>query len=184
MTGDFAKSAWDFFGTAERITAGVLTPAGEHIKLPVGTFISRLIQTTFCSSRPTFKLVPDLGRHKKGSRLAPRLSIKASQHRAPLRGLPFTLAAAGLGVEPLMARCPDGHKQTTRASCLEKRLSTGPIPKMPRALRLRLEHDAEKWVPVFPRDKREAFARRSCSNKKIERDGDSTKNHLALVAAT
>ena len=25
----------------------------------------------------------------------------------------------------------------------------------------------------FPRDKREAFARRSCSNKKIERDDDS-----------
>src|SRR6266496_1218436 len=25
------------------------------------------------------------------------------------------------------------------------------------------------WGPVFPRDKREAFARRSCSNKKIER---------------
>src|SRR5260370_37056305 len=32
-----------------------------------------------------------------------------------------------------------------------------------------LEHDPEKWAPVFPRDKREAFARRSCSNKKIER---------------
>ena len=31
-----------------------------------------------------------------------------------------------------------------------------------------LEHDPEKWVPVFPRDKRGAFARRSCSNKKIE----------------
>jgi hypothetical protein len=29
-----------------------------------------------------------------------------------------------------------------------------------------LEHDPEKWQPVFPRDKREnAFARRSCSNK-------------------
>src|SRR6266851_4096803 len=35
------------------------------------------------------------------------------------------------------------------------------------------EHDPEKWLPVFPRDKREAFARRSCSNKKIERDDDS-----------
>jgi hypothetical protein len=34
-------------------------------------------------------------------------------------------------------------------------------------LKLRtLEHDPEKWVPVFPRDKREAFARRSCSNKR------------------
>jgi hypothetical protein len=29
-----------------------------------------------------------------------------------------------------------------------------------------LEHDPEKWQPIFPRDKREAFARRSCSNDK------------------
>ena len=29
------------------------------------------------------------------------------------------------------------------------------------------EHDPEKWEPVFPRDKREAFARRSCSNKRM-----------------
>src|SRR5713101_1263825 len=43
-----------------------------------------------------------------------------------------------------------------------------------------LEHDPEKWVPVFPRDKREAFARRSCSNKKIERNDDSKKSHPAL----
>jgi hypothetical protein len=33
------------------------------------------------------------------------------------------------------------------------------------------------WVPVFPRDKREAFARRSCSDKKIDRDDDSKKSH-------
>src|SRR5258708_6034732 len=44
-----------------------------------------------------------------------------------------------------------------------------------------LEHDPEKWVPVFPRDKREAFARRSCSNKELEQDDDSKKSHLALV---
>jgi hypothetical protein len=43
-----------------------------------------------------------------------------------------------------------------------------------------LEHDPEKWTPVFPRDKREAFARRSCSNDKLERDDDWKKNHLAL----
>jgi hypothetical protein len=30
-----------------------------------------------------------------------------------------------------------------------------------------LEHDPEKREPVFPRDKCEAFARRSCSNKEI-----------------
>ena len=39
------------------------------------------------------------------------------------------------------------------------------------------------WEPVFPRDKREAFARRSCSNKKIERDDDSKKSHPALGLA-
>jgi hypothetical protein len=43
-----------------------------------------------------------------------------------------------------------------------------------------LEHDPKKWVLVFPRDKRETFARRSCSNKKIERDDDSKKSHHAL----
>jgi hypothetical protein len=55
-----------------------------------------------------------------------------------------------------------------------------------------LEHDPEKtcpaldagWVPVFHRDKREAFARRSCSNKKIERDDDSKKSHPALALRT
>jgi uncharacterized protein (DUF2147 family) len=36
----------------------------------------------------------------------------------------------------------------------------------------RIEHDPEKWAPVF--------RKRSCSNKKIERDGDSTKSYLAL----
>jgi hypothetical protein len=41
-----------------------------------------------------------------------------------------------------------------------------------------LKHDPEKRVPVVPRDKREAFAR---SNKKIERDDDSKKNHPALA---
>jgi hypothetical protein len=45
-----------------------------------------------------------------------------------------------------------------------------------------LEHDPEKWLPVFPRDKREAFARRSCANKKVERDDDSKKSHPALTA--
>src|SRR5712664_4200599 len=42
-----------------------------------------------------------------------------------------------------------------------------------------LGHDPEKWAPVFPRDKREAFARRSCSNKKIERDDESKRSHNA-----
>jgi hypothetical protein len=41
------------------------------------------------------------------------------------------------------------------------------------------EHDPEKWVPVFACDKREAFARRSCSNKELERDDDLKKSHRA-----
>src|SRR6266550_4625037 len=36
-----------------------------------------------------------------------------------------------------------------------------------------LEHDPEKWAPVF--------RKRSCSNKKIERDDDSKKSHHALA---
>jgi hypothetical protein len=35
-----------------------------------------------------------------------------------------------------------------------------------------LEHDPEKWEPVF--------GKRSCSNKEVERDDDSKKNHPAL----
>jgi len=36
-----------------------------------------------------------------------------------------------------------------------------------------LEHDPEKWEPVF--------GKRSCSNKEVERDDDSKKNHPARV---
>ena len=36
-----------------------------------------------------------------------------------------------------------------------------------------LEHDLEKWVPVF--------GKRSCSKKKLERDDDSKKSHHALT---
>jgi hypothetical protein len=43
-----------------------------------------------------------------------------------------------------------------------------------------LGHDPMGGYRFFPRDKREAFARRSCSNKKIERDDDSKKSHPAL----
>src|SRR5437016_2847549 len=51
------------------------------------------------------------------------------------------------------------------------------------ALEVALGHDPEKYVAVFPRDKREAFARRSCSNKRPERDDDSKKSHSALAAS-
>ena len=36
-----------------------------------------------------------------------------------------------------------------------------------------IEHDPEKWEPVF--------GKRSCSNKKLERDDDSKKGHPALA---
>jgi hypothetical protein len=39
--------------------------------------------------------------------------------------------------------------------------------------RLELEHDPEKWIPVF--------GKRSCSKKKLERDDDSKKSHHALM---
>src|SRR5262249_15047121 len=39
--------------------------------------------------------------------------------------------------------------------------------------RASLEHDPEKWVPVF--------GKRSCSTKKLERDDDSNKSHPALL---
>src|SRR5207253_6467389 len=37
---------------------------------------------------------------------------------------------------------------------------------------VRLEHDPEKWIPVF--------GKRSCSSKKVERDDESKRSHLAL----
>src|SRR5262245_4523898 len=36
-----------------------------------------------------------------------------------------------------------------------------------------LEHDPEKWIPVF--------GKRSCSNNKLERDDDSKKSHPVLA---
>ena len=51
-----------------------------------------------------------------------------------------------------------------------------------RKLNSDLEHDPEKWKPVFPRDKREAFARRSCSNRKIRPESNSTQLNQTLVS--
>jgi hypothetical protein len=40
----------------------------------------------------------------------------------------------------------------------------------------RREHDPEKWLPVFPRDKRGTRLRGDhAKNKKLERDDDSKK---------
>jgi hypothetical protein len=38
-----------------------------------------------------------------------------------------------------------------------------------------IEHDADWLTPVLPRDKRKAFAARSCSNKKMTDGRDSTQ---------
>jgi hypothetical protein len=48
---------------------------------------------------------------------------------------------------------------------------------------LALEDGPEKRVAVFPRNKRNGFAPRSCSTKNLERDGDSTYSHRALDAS-
>jgi len=45
----------------------------------------------------------------------------------------------------------------------------------------RLEHDPEKVDTGFPRDKREAFARRSCLHKKITLESDSTQLKQTLT---
>jgi hypothetical protein len=39
-----------------------------------------------------------------------------------------------------------------------------------------LEHDPEKWIPVF--------GKRSCSTNKLERDDDSKKSHPGLARET
>jgi TolB-like protein len=44
----------------------------------------------------------------------------------------------------------------------------------------RLEHDPEKWVPVFP-DKRLRLSKRSCSINKLKRDGDRALEGYAHV---
>ena len=67
------------------------------------------------------------------------------------------------------------HAKPSRGAALA-RLGTFGVTMLPL--------DPEKWMPVFPRDKREAFARRSYSIKKIERDDDSTKSHPALEVAS
>jgi hypothetical protein len=51
---------------------------------------------------------------------------------------------------------------------------------MPR-ISFRLEHDPEKWVPVFPRDKRGTRLRGDhAQNTKLERDDDSKKKVITL----
>ena len=58
-------------------------------------------------------------------------------------------------------------------SCLSKRGGTLYLESGFRVFIAGLEHDPEKWVPVF--------RIRSCSNKKLELDADLTTTHVALA---
>ena len=53
------------------------------------------------------------------------------------------------------------------------RVLQSPLGRDPTAVFGRLEHDPEKWAPVF--------RERSCLNKRIERDDDSKRSHHALA---
>src|SRR6266478_1503525 len=56
------------------------------------------------------------------------------------------------------------------------RLPTIAVNADSQATAVRLEHDPEKWIPVF--------RKRSCANNKlVERDDDSKKSHHALGGA-
>jgi 2-polyprenyl-6-methoxyphenol hydroxylase-like FAD-dependent oxidoreductase len=64
---------------------------------------------------------------------------------------------------------------------IKKQVSTGQAPRRPPAIPTRAgrperEHDPEKCEAVFPRDKRIAFARRSCSNKKAHSSSSSSSS--------
>src|SRR5262245_8195186 len=53
-----------------------------------------------------------------------------------------------------------------------------PIGSLPHASCL--QHDPEKWIPVFGKACPRARPEGSCPNNKVERDDDSNKSHLAL----
>src|SRR5262249_21118091 len=52
---------------------------------------------------------------------------------------------------------------------------------MSKSAKVVLEHDPEKWIPVFGQACPRARPEGSCSNNKLERAGDSKKSHLALA---
>src|SRR6266566_1825548 len=85
------------------------------------------------------------------------------------------------------ARVCWGDERTRRDTWFVCRVSTAQVFGTARPARRSrhiagLEHDPEKWRPVCPWDKREAFARRSCSNWKMTDEHDSTQLKHALGA--
>ncbi|UPJ49081.1 hypothetical protein IVB30_39945 [Bradyrhizobium sp. 200] len=71
----------------------------------------------------------------------------------------------------------DSHGALAKADRLDIAARSSETPAQPA-----LEHDPEKWVSVFPRDKRGTRLREDHAQiKEIERDDDSKKGHPALV---
>ena len=87
------------------------------------------------------------------------------QNRAKLRPA-CSEVSSGEGAALRPAKTPRrdvrGEARDVTSSGLSGERSTRPGTPRPA---LSLEHDPEKWIPVFLRDKREAFARGSCSIK-------------------
>src|SRR5882757_10828174 len=83
---------------------------------------------------------------------------------------PPTAPIAGSGTIRATNRTPRPVKPTTKT--MTKMRTTSSEPE--------LEHDPEKWAPVFRKACPRARPEGSCSSKKPERDDDSKKNHHAL----
>src|SRR5271169_277173 len=79
---------------------------------------------------------------------------------------------------PAAARRPDRRHSAAgslqRPRLLSRGRTGGPCLYSLRLGRL-LEHDPKKWIPVLGKD--------HARNNNLERDDDSRRNHLALVAA-
>jgi hypothetical protein len=69
-----------------------------------------------------------------------------------------------------LSACPTAKQKPETAAATSKAAGSGFY-----ALARLLEHDAEKWVPVFRKT--------SCSSNNLKRDGDSKKSHPALEAS-
>jgi hypothetical protein len=99
--------------------------------------------------------------------------LAAMELRTPVR-------SAAVAIQPLAETTvgiSDSHVALAKADRLEVAAARSETPVQPA-----LEHDPEKLVPVFPRDKRGRGLRGDHAQiKEIERDDDSKKSHHALV---
>jgi hypothetical protein len=99
--------------------------------------------------------------------------LAAMELRTPVR-------SAGVAIQPLAETTvgiSDSHVALAKADRLEVAAARSETPVQPA-----LEHDPEKWVPAFPRDKRGTRLRGDHAQiQGIERDDDSKKSHHALA---